>query len=125
MEGLTDSQKTGYNLIELRILFQRAIEVMDDLKIIEYPLRNKQLHALLKGLIGPLDKETRKYNAMFDVCEEGTSVFYHTVKDSCSWIMEKHLFDKALFAQYQRAHDLDHKAVEGIINKVIKRGQKC
>lgn len=121
---LTKEQQQGYDLIELRIVNQRYIELLDDLEVKKSPFANKQLNAQLKGVYGVIDKETKKYNSMFEVCAEGTTAFYNATCDIARWIMTKSLFDKALFAQYQIAHDLDYKSVEGIINKVIKRGRK-
>lgn len=120
---LSKEHITGYNLIELRINLQRAIEILDDLDLQKNPLGNKPLNTHLKGLIEPLDKQTKRYNDMFDVSQEGTMTFYSTVKDNERFIMQHHLLDKALICGFLHAHELNPKACEGIINKIIKAGK--
>lgn len=121
---ISKEHETGYNLIELRINLQRSIEILDSLDLEKNPLGNKSLNTHLKGLIEPLDKQTKKYNDMFAVSQSGTMAFYNTVKENERFIMQNHLLNKALICSFLVAHELNPAAVEGIVNKVIKQNLK-
>jgi hypothetical protein len=117
---LTKEQKIGYNLIELRILFQRSIEILDELKSMDHRSKNNSLNSQLKALIPSLEKETKKYNEIYEVESEGTSHFYNVTVTNSQYIMSYSLLEKALICSFLIAHEIDSKSVEGIINKVIK-----
>lgn len=119
--GVSREHLTGYNLIELRIIMQRAIEIMDDLDVVKYPLKNKALQSQLKALLPSLDKETKKYNDMYSVCSEGSAHFYNTVVANAQACMSNHLLDKVAVAQYLAAYDRDPKSIDGIIKKILKQ----
>lgn len=117
---LSEKQFQAYNLIELSILFQRAIEILDDLNAIDHKLKNKALASQLKALYPSLDKQTKQYNEMYNAEQEGVSHFYDITKKNAEYIMNYNLLDKALICSFLIAHEINTKAVEGIINKVIK-----
>lgn len=117
---LSKEHRTGYNLIELRINLQRAIEILDELDLENNPLGNKPLKKHLLGLIEPLDKQTKRYNDMYSVSSSGTTAFYDATRDNERFIMQNHLLDKVLISQHLAAHEINPKAVEGIIAKVLK-----
>ena len=66
---ITPQQEVNFKKIELRILIQRAAEVIDDLNDIERKQgikeKNKSLKAQLKALYPTLDKETKKYDEIY------------------------------------------------------------
>lgn len=117
---LSKENETGYNLIELRILLQRSIEILDDLDLNKNPLGNKPLNTHLKGLYAPLEKQTKRFSDMHSVSPDGTDHFYDVVKNNNQFIMGHHLLDKALICGFLMAHEQNPKAVEGIINKTLK-----
>jgi hypothetical protein len=118
---LSKEQYQAYNVIELSILFQRSIEILDELNAINHPIKNKALASQLKAIYPSLDKQTKLYNEMYNVEQEGVSHFYDITKKNAEYIMNFNLLDKALICSFLVAHEIDSKAVEGIINKVIKR----
>jgi len=118
---LTKEQFQAYNVIELSILFQRSIEILDELNAIDHPIKNKALASQLKAIYPSLDKQTKLYNEMYNVETEGINHFYDITKRNCEYIMNFNLLDKALICSFLVAHEIDSKAVEGIINKTIKR----
>lgn len=117
---LTKEQYQAYNVIELSILFQRSIEILDELNNIDHKIKNKPLASQLKAIYPSLDKQTKLYNSMFEVEQEGVSHFYDITKRNAEYIMSFNLLDKALICSFLVAHEIDSKAVEGIINKIIK-----
>src|SRR6478736_2338199 len=117
---ISKEHQTGYNLSEFRILSQRIIEILDDLDLEKNPLRNKTLNPLLKGLIGPLDKQTKQYNDFHAVCEEGTTHFYNVVKENARFTMSPHLLDKVAITRHLLAYEINPKAIDGIIDKILK-----
>ncbi len=119
-EPLTKEQLINYNEIELRVILQQAIEILDFFKANKTKFKNQSLHAQLKALYPALDKDTRKYDEMFNATEEGTTVFYDIVKGSSSLIMTAPMPKKAIFNQFVAAYNTDEKAVQGIINKTLK-----
>lgn len=117
---LTAEQETGYNLIELRVIIQRGIEILDDLDLKKNPMANKPLKTMLKGIYAPLDKQTKLYNEIFEASPEGAMHFYNVVKNNADFIMQNHLLDKALICSFLMAHQKNPKAVEGIMEKILK-----
>jgi hypothetical protein len=117
---LTPEQYQAYNIIELSILFQRSIEILDDLNAINHKIKNKALASQLKAIYPSLDKQTKLYNEMYNIENEGVSHFYDITKKNAEYIMNFNLLDKALICSFLVAHEIDTKSVEGIINKVIK-----
>jgi hypothetical protein len=117
---LSPEQYQAYNIIELSILFQRSIEILDDLNAIDHKIKNKALASQLKAIYPSLDKQTKLYNEMYNVENEGVSHFYDITKKNAEYIMNFNLLDKALICSFLVAHEIDTKSVEGIINKVIK-----
>ncbi len=118
---ITDEQTRNYNLMELHILFQRSIEILDDLKNCDFPLKNNKLNQQLKGVYGPLDKETKKYNDLYAASPEVTTHFYDVIQANCDVIMRNNLLDKSMVIGFLAAHEKDPKAIEGIINKIINK----
>lgn len=118
---LTKEQFQAYNIIELSILFQRSIEILDELNNIDHPIKNKALASQLKAIYPSLDKQTKLYNEMYNVATEGVNHFYDITKRNSEYIMGFNLLDKALICSFLVAHEIDSKAVEGIINKTIKK----
>ncbi len=118
---LTKEQFQAYNIIELSILFQRSIEILDEINAINHPIKNKALASQLKAIYPSLDKQTKLYNEMFDVEQEGVSHFYDITKKNAEYIMNFNLLDKALICSFLVAHEINPKAIESIINKVIKK----
>jgi hypothetical protein len=118
---LSEEQLFAYSLIELRILFQRAIEIMDVVNRMDHKSKNKALNSQLKAIYPALDKETKKFNEIYEVDGEGVSHFYDIVVKNSQYIMGYGLLDKALICSFLVSHEMDPKAVEGIINKTIKR----
>jgi len=117
---LSKEQYQAYNVIELSVIFQRAIEILDELSSIDHPIKNKSLASQLKAIYPSLDKQTKMYNEMYNVEAEGVSHFYDITKKNTEYIMSYNLLDKALICSFLVAHEIDTKSVEGIINKVIK-----
>jgi hypothetical protein len=117
---LSPEQYQAYNIIELSILFQRSIEILDELNAIDHKIKNKALASQLKAIYPSLDKQTKLYNEMYNVENEGVSHFYDITKKNAEYIMNFNLLDKALICSFLVAHEIDTKSVEGIINKVIK-----
>lgn len=118
---LTKEQEIGFSQIELRVILQRAIEIIDDLKVHAPEQNNKKLQAQLKAIYGPLDKETRKYNDIFEASEEGTTAFYEVTQANALLVMRNHLLDKSFICQAVMAHEINPTAIEGIINKLLKK----
>lgn len=121
---LTAEQFQAYKLIELAVYMQCSIEVLDDLNRINHPLKNQKLNSQLKAIYPSLDKQTKKYNELYEVNEEGVSHFYEVTKRNTEYIMSYNLLDKSKISIYLVAHEINPKAVEGIINKVIKEFNK-
>lgn len=126
---LEKHQELGYLEIELRIIFQRAIEIIDEIKYLQDYLKvnssdhktNKKLQAQMKAVYGPLDKQTRKYNDIFEASEEGTTAFYNTTQANALLVMRNHLLDKSFICQALMAHEQNPRAIEGIIDKILKQ----
>ncbi len=119
-EQLTDQQYINYSEIELRIILQQAIEILDEFKRRNHKFKNQSLQSQLTALYPALDKDTKKYDEMFNATQEGTTVFYDVVKASSSLIMTLPMPKKMIMNQFVAAYNTDEKAVQGVINKVLK-----
>lgn len=120
---LTTEQVRNFNLIELRIINQRYIELLDDLLKYNLPTNNKKLRAGLKAIYDMLDKETKKYNELYEATPEGTSVFYEICKTNAELIMSGVILDKNFIHKAIAARRFNQKSVEGIIDKILKDKQ--
>jgi hypothetical protein len=121
---ITPQQEANFKKIELRILIQRATEVIDDLNDIERKQgikeKNKSLKSQLKALYPTLDKETKKYDEIYKASEEGTSTFYEIVKRNTQLVMHRNLLDKNFILCCFEAKEKNEKALMGVIQKIIK-----
>lgn len=117
---MNESEKTGLMIIELWILFQRSIEILDDLNLKNNPMKNQKMKAHLKAIYPMLDKEVKNYDAIWKATPEGTDVFYLTLCENVKAIMSNNIIDKNLIAQCLAAHEKNPKALEGILNKILK-----
>lgn len=120
---LTPEQVRNFNLIELRVLNERYLEVLDDLICYNVPTNNKKLRAGLKATYDMLKKETIKYNELFEATPEGTTAFYNICKTNAELIMSGVILDKNFIHKAIAAHRLNQKAVDGIIDKILKEKQ--
>lgn len=116
---LTAEQQQAYQAIELRILFQRAIEILDDLKKTKF--KNKSLQSQLTAIYPSLDKQTKIYDELYKASSAGVTDFYNTVVTNNLYIMNYNIIDQALISFFLTCHEKSPKAVEGILNKVIKQ----
>lgn len=119
-DKLTKEQLINYNEIELRVILQQAIEILDFFKANDVKFKNQSLNTQLKALYPALDKDTKKYDEMFNATEWGTTVFYDVVKASSSLVMTLPMPKKMIINQFVAAYNTNEKAVQGIINKVLK-----
>jgi hypothetical protein len=121
---ITPQQEVNFKKIELRILIQRAAEVIDDLNDIERKQgikeKNKSLKAQLKALYPTLDKEAKKYDEIYKASEEGTTVFYEIVKRNIQLVMHRNLLDKNFILCCFEAKEKNEKALMGVIQKILK-----
>lgn len=121
---ITPQQEANFKKIELRILIQRATEVIDDLNDIERKQgikeKNKSLKSQLKAIYPTLDKETKKYDEIYKASEEGTSTFYEIVKRNTQLVMHRNLLDKNFILCCFEAKEKNEKALMGVIQKIIK-----
>lgn len=117
---MTDQQQQNMRIVELSILFQRAIEIMDDLEATKNPTKNKKLNAQLKAVYGPLDKETKKYDEFYRATQGGTSAFYEIICANTKLIMSNNIIDKSLVAKTLLANEKNPKSLDGILNKILK-----
>lgn len=121
--NLTPDQERNFNLIELRVTFQRSIELLDDLLTYNVPTNNKKLRAGLKATYAMLEKETKRYNELFEVTPEGATAFFDICEANAKLIMSYNLLDKNLVNKAIASHRFNPKAVEGILDKVLKEKQ--
>lgn len=121
---LTPQQELNFKKIELRILIQCATEVIDKINDIEkkngLKEKNKSLQSQLKAIYPTLDKETKKYDEMFNATEEGTTVFYEVVYRNVQLVMHRNLLDKNFILCCFEAKEKNEKALMGIIQKILK-----
>ena len=120
---LSKQQERNFNQIELRIVNQRYIEILDDLLTYNIPTNNKKLRAGLKATYAMLEKETKSYNELFEVTPEGTSAFYDICEANSKLIMNFNLLDKNLINKCLVANKINPKALEGILDKILKEKQ--
>jgi hypothetical protein len=120
---LTPEQIRNFNLIELRIVNQRYVELLDDLLKYNVPTNNKKLRNQLKATYVMLDKETKGYNELYEATPTGTSAFYEVTKTNAELIMSNVLLDKNIIHKTISAHRFKPKAVEGILDKILKEKQ--
>jgi hypothetical protein len=121
---LTPQQELNFKKIELRILIQRATEVIDEINDTErkngLKEKNKSLQSQLKAIYPTLDKETKKYDEIYKASEEGTTVFYEIVKRNVQLIMNRNLIDKNFILCCFEAKQKNEKALMGVIQKILK-----
>lgn len=121
---LTPQQQINFKKIELRILIQQATEVIDEINSIErkngLKEKNKSLQSQLKAIYPTLDKETKKYDEIYNASEEGTTVFYEIVKRNIQLVMNRNLIDKNFILCCFEAKQKNEKALMGVIQKIIK-----
>lgn len=120
---LTPEQVRNFNLIELRIVNQRYVEILDDLLTYNLPTNNKKLNNQLKATYSMLEKETKKYNELYKATPEGTSAFFETCELNAKLIMSNVILDKNLINKCLTANKLNPKALEGILDKILKEKQ--
>jgi hypothetical protein len=120
---LTPEQIRNFNLIELRVLNERYLEVLDDLICYNVPTNNKKLRAGLKATYDMLKKETIKYNELFEATPEGTTAFYNICKTNAELIMSNVILDQNFIQKAIAARRFNRKSVEGIIDKILKEKQ--
>jgi len=116
-----DEDKINY--IEMKLHFQRSIEILDDLDVKNHPLKNKKLNQALKGIYAMLDKEVKTYNDLYEVSPDDTMYYYNVVCENAKTVLSKNLVDKALIESCLWCFDKDEKSVSGILNKVIKNNK--
>lgn len=121
MAELTPEQIRNFNLIELRIINQRYVELLDELLVYNVPTNNKKLRSGLSAIYSMLDKESKKFDEIYNATPEGTSAFYDIVKANCMAILSLNLIDKNLIAQCLLANEINPKALEGILTKILKQ----
>lgn len=122
--SLSKEQELGFIQIELRVTLQRAIELIDDLNLKSNEIKNKKLQSNLKSVYAVLDKETKKYNDLFAVTEKGTKAFYDIVVANNLLVMRNNLIEKNLINKAVLANEINPKALEGILNKILKENDK-
>jgi len=109
------------NFIEMKLHFQRSIEILDDLDIKSHPLKNKKLNQALKGIYAMLDKEVKTYNDLYEVAPEDTMYYMNVVCENAKTVLSRNLVDKALIESFLWCFSVDEKSVSGILNKIIKK----
>lgn len=119
--NLTDEQIRNLNLIELRIVNQRYVELLDDLNRLNLPTKNKKLRSNLNSIYQLLDKETKKYNELFEASEDGTNAFYDICCLNSKLILSNNLLDKNFINKCLEAYHKNPNALDGILNKILKQ----
>lgn len=119
--NLTKEQQLGFNQIELRVILQRAIELIDELNYSSKEIKNLKLKSNLKSIYPILEKETKKYNDLFEATSEGTTAFYDITVANSLLIIRNNLVDKNLINKAVLANEIDSKSLEGILNKILKQ----
>lgn len=117
---IDERQTLGYNIIELWTINQRYTELLDEFNVKNNALKNKKLNSALKSIYPMLDKETKNYSEMYHASSDGTNHFYDNITQNAKFIRSHHLLDQALICSFLVAHEKNPKAMEGIINKIIK-----
>ena len=114
-----DEIKIDY--IELKLHFQRSIEILDDLDIKNHPLKNKKLNQALKGIYAMLEKEVKTYNELYEVSPDDTMYYYNVVCENAKTVLSRNLIDKALIESFLYCFSKEEKSVSGILNKIINK----
>ena len=70
-----------------------------------------------------LDKETKNFSEIYEASPDGSKQFYDNIVENANFIRKHHLLDQSLICSFLIAHQKDPKAVEGIINKILKNKQ--
>lgn len=118
---LTKEQFIANRVIQLRICIQIAIETLDELNAKDIRFGDKKLNQMLKAIYPSLDKETKKYNELFEVSEESVGHFYNVTQQNLFYIMSNELLDRSKICSYLLAYEKNKKAIEGIIEKILKQ----
>ncbi len=113
-----DEDKINY--IELKLHFQRSIEILDDLNIKNHPLKNKKLNQALKGIYAMLDKEVKTYDDLHKVAPEDTMYYYNVVCENAKTVLSKNLVDKALIESYLYCYEKEPESIEIVLNEILK-----
>ena len=121
---LTKEQEIGFNQIELRVTLQRAIELIDYLNLNSKEIKNKKLQSNLKSLYTILDKDTKKYNELFEATEKGTTAFYNIVADNNLLVMKHNLINKNLINKVIMANEINPNAMEKALYNILSKDQK-
>ena len=119
-EKLSPEQIRNFNLIELRIINQRYVELLDELLPFKVPMNNRKLKNGLSAIYAMLDKESKKYDEMYEATPEGTSTFYDIVQANAMAILSLNLIDKNFITQCLLAKEINPKALNGILTKILK-----
>lgn len=117
---LKKEQYLANKAIQARVLFQMAIETLDDLNNIDARYGNKKLGAMLKAVYPALDKETKKYDECYHAAPEGITQFYNSTQMNLHFLMSKDLVDQHKICMYLMAYEKNPNAMEGIITKILK-----
>lgn len=117
---LTVEELQVYKIIELSVNIQRSIEILDDLEELKHPFSNKKLNSQLKGVYGPLDKQTKLYNEFYNSNPTITNHFYEVVKANAKFITSFNLLDQSRINNYLEARVINTGSVEGIVTKILK-----
>lgn len=121
---LDKRQEFAFNQIELRVILQRAIELIDELNYSSKEIKNLKLKSNLKSIYPILDKETKKYNELFEATQEGTTAFYDITIANAMLVMKNNLLDKNLINKCIVANEINPKALDGILVKILKENEK-
>jgi len=117
---MNENDKTQLAIIEMWVLFQRTIEILDDLNVKKNPLKNQRLNSHLKALYPMIDKEVKNYDSIYKATPNGTEVFYLTLCENVEAVMKLNIIDKNFIAQCLAAKEKNPKSVEGILSKILK-----
>lgn len=117
---LDKEQYIANKAIQLRVLFQLAIETLDDLNNVDARYGNKKLGAMLKSIYPALDKETKKYDECYHEAPEGITQFYNSTQMNLHYIMSMDLLDQHKICMYLMSYEKNPKEIEGIIDKILK-----
>ena len=120
--NLPDLEKAIYNATYLRVLMQRSIEVMDDLR--NSNQFDGKLRTKMNDLFQVLDKRTKTYDELFKATPDGMSAYYQAVCTNVEACLRTDLPDQVIIAQMLTAFYKDEKSVLGIIKKVNNQDHK-
>mgnify|MGYP001618654758 CR=1 FL=1 len=123
MESFTKEQEQAYKIIELSVHLQRSIEILDDLNLLDHPLKNKKLASNLKAVYPSIDKQTKLYNEFYNANPLITQHFYEVVRENSRFIMSNNIIDQSKISNYLMAHEINSSSLEGIVTKILKSNQ--